>query len=401
MSEKVSLEQTRSHWWKRQALGGGSGAIADAIGRSGWLRTLGGADVYIAARARRPNMKRSELDGAVERGELRVVPAARGCIYLVPSTIVPELMAFNAEDWRKDTDKNLAKIDKTIAVIEAFAPAVLDALAKPLTTDGVRKQLGGKVPSFGDAGKKAGLSSPLPLALRMLEFAGDIERTLEGGKLDSDRYIWRKTAGKRKAASKIPFVRVVEAFLGFAAPATIAQISAWSGRSQRDVKAALDTLKATSVDVSGVGPAWLLASDVAALEAAKPPTGVAALAFEDNYLVNHGLAAVADPKHHAIKLDIWGSSKPETIGEAEHVLSRTIVVDGLIAGFWEVDPKAKGAVWMTFSPASKAVAKQLDAATHDIATFLLDELGHARAYSLDSMELVQERADKIKKRAKK
>jgi hypothetical protein len=401
MSEKISVTQTRAHWWQRQALGGTAGAIANVIGASGWLRTLGGADVYIAARARRPGMKRSELDSAVERGELRVVPAARGCIYLVPSAIVPELMAFNAEDWRKDIEKNLAKIGKTTKVIEALAPTVLDALAKPLTTDGVRKQLDGKVPSFGEAGKKVGLSSPLPLALRMLEFAGDIERTLEGGKLDSDRYLWRKPTGKRKAASKTPFVRVVEAFLGYAGPATTAQIADWSGRSQRDVKAALDTLKATSISIEGIGDAWILANDVGALESAEPPRGIATLAFEDNYLVNHGLAAVASPKHHAIKLDIWGSSKPETIGDAEHVLSRTIVVDGLIAGFWEVDPKAKTGVWLTFEPANKALAKQLDAATHDTATFLLDEIGHARAYSLDSMELVQDRADKIKKRAKK
>ncbi|HEY5951118.1 MAG TPA: crosslink repair DNA glycosylase YcaQ family protein, partial [Kofleriaceae bacterium] len=185
----------------------------------------------------------------------------------------------------------------------------------------------------------------------------------------------------------------------YAAPATTAQISTWSGRSQRDVKAALESLVAVSVSVEGMGEAWLLPADVDALRAAKPPKGVATLAFEDNYLVNHGLGAVADPRHHSIKIDIWGPSKPESIGEAEHVLSRTIVVDGLIAGYWEVDPKANGAVWTTFEPASKPVAKQIDEATNDTARFLLAELGHARAYSLDSMELVQERADKIKKRA--
>ncbi|HEY5945814.1 MAG TPA: hypothetical protein VIV40_10000, partial [Kofleriaceae bacterium] len=198
MSEKSSLAQARAFWWQRQALASRSGEVADTLAASGWLRTLGGADVYIAARARKPTMKRSELDSAVERGELRVSPAARGCIYLVPSAVVPDLMAFNEEDWRKDTEKSLAKIGKTTQVIEEFAPAVLEALAKPLTTDGVRKQLGGNIPSFGEAGKAAGLSSPLPLALRMLELAGKIERTLEGGKLDSDRYVWRKISGKRK-----------------------------------------------------------------------------------------------------------------------------------------------------------------------------------------------------------
>ncbi len=201
MSEKHPLDRARAFWWHLQALGGATGSVAEAIAGSGWLRTLSGADVYIAARARKRGMKRSDLDGAVERGELRVAPAARGCIYLVPSTIVPDLMAFNAEDWRKDTEKSLGKIGKKLDVVEKLAPTVLKALHKPATTDGVRKQLAGDIPSFGEAGKKVGLSSPLPLALRMLEFAGQIERTLDGGKLDSDRYVWRKSAGKPKPRS--------------------------------------------------------------------------------------------------------------------------------------------------------------------------------------------------------
>ncbi len=114
--------------------------------------------------------------------------------------------------------------------------------------------------------------------------------------------------------------------------------------------------------------------------------------------MNHGLGAVADPSHHSIKLEIWGGGgKPETIGDAEHVLTRTIVVDGLIAGFWEVDPKANGGVWMAFDKPAKALATKLDDAVDDIARFLLDDVGHARTYSQDSMELVQQRADKVKK----
>src|SRR6185503_14498726 len=117
MSEKVSLAQARSFWWQRQALGGAKGSLTDVIGASGWLRTLGGVDVYIAARARKPGMTRAELDAAVERGELRVSPAARGCIYLVPAAVVPDLMAMNSPDWHKQTEKDLGKIGKTIKLV--------------------------------------------------------------------------------------------------------------------------------------------------------------------------------------------------------------------------------------------------------------------------------------------
>src|SRR5256885_7675998 len=100
--EALSLAQARAGWWSKQSLGDGArGSVTQVITDSGWLRTLGGADVYLAARARRPGMKRADLDAAVARGELRVAPAARGCIYLVPGTMVADLMAFNAGDWHK------------------------------------------------------------------------------------------------------------------------------------------------------------------------------------------------------------------------------------------------------------------------------------------------------------
>ena len=398
MAQSLTLAQARALWWQKQALAGtATGPLARVLGDSGWLRTLGGTDVYIAARARRPGMTRAELDAAVAAGELRVHPAVRGCIYLVPSSAVPDLLALNAEAWRAQTEKELARIGKTFDVIEAIAPAVLAALTEPMTPDAIRKGFRGDIPSFGDAGKKVGLSTPLPLALRLLEFAGKIERSLDGGKLDSERYLWRRTAGKLAAPARDHDQRVanvVDAFLGFAGPATLAQLSAWSGRAQRDLKTAIGKLDAVSVEVEGLGEAYVRSADVKARP--PEPRGIALVAFEDNYLINHGLAAVTDPRHHAIEVDIWGGGKgPEALGEANHVLSRSIVIDGLIAGFWEVDPRRAGAVWHTFDPAPRALARELDDRTAETAGFLIRELGHAKVFTLDTMGDVQARADRI------
>lgn len=397
MTNSLTLAQARALWWQKQALAGTSKRpLAALIGESGWLRTLGGVDAYIAARARRPGMKRAELDAAIAAGELRVHPAVRGCIYLVPAAAVPDLLALNADTWRSQTEKDLAKIGKTLKVVEALAPAVLAALTEPMTTDAVRKAFKGEIPSFGDAGKKVGLSSPLPLALRLLELAGKIERTLDGGRLDTERYLWRKAAGKLAppAPDHIARVaRVADAFLGFAAPATLAQLSAWSGHPQRDLKIALPKTGAVPVEVEGVGEAYVRAADLQARPPA--PRGTALLALEDNYLNNHGVAAVTDPRHHAFEVDLWGGGKPAPIGKAQHVLSRSIVIDGLVAGFWEVDPRAAGAVWHTFDPAPRALARELDELTHRAAAFLSGELGHARVFTLDTMDDVQARADRI------
>jgi hypothetical protein len=398
MTDSLTLADARALWWHKQALAGSDPRpLATVLAGSGWLRTLGGTDVYIAARARQPGMTRAALDAAVAAGELRVQPAVRGCIYLVPSSAVPDLLALNAEAWRTQTEKELAKIGKALAVVEAIAPAVLATLTEPRSPDAIRKVFRGDIPSFGDAGKKVGLSSPLPLALRLLEFAGTIERVLDGGRLDSERYLWRKTAGQLAAPARDHVQRVanvLDAFLGFAGPATLAQLSAWSGRAQRDIKAALARLDAVAVDVEGMGQAYLRAADAKARQPA--PRGIALLAFEDNYLVNHGLSAVSDPRHHALKVDIWGGDRgPEALGTADHVLSRTIVIDGLVAGFWEVDARSGGAVWYTFDPTSKALARELDERTAEIAGFLVRELGHARSFTLDTMDEVQTRADRI------
>src|SRR5262249_22842386 len=155
--DALTLAQARALWWQKQALAGTSKRpLAALIGESGWLRTLGGGDAYIAARARRPGMKRAELDAAVAAGELRVHPAVRGCLYLVPSAAVPHPRALPPASWRSQTEKDLAKVGKTLKVVEALAPGVLAALTEPMTTDAIRKAFKGDIPSFGDAGKKVG-----------------------------------------------------------------------------------------------------------------------------------------------------------------------------------------------------------------------------------------------------
>jgi hypothetical protein len=398
MGDSLTLAQARALWWQKQALGRAqTGPLATVLGKSGWLRTLGGADVYLAARARRPGMKREELDAVIESGELRVVPAARGCIYVVPSSVVGDVMAFNAAAWRKGAEKDLAKAGSSMAVVEALAKPVLAALTTPMTTDALRKALpADAIPSFGEAGKKAGISSPLPLVLRLLELEGRIERTLERGRLDTDRYLWRKAQWEVPPAAAEPLDTMVGAFLDFAGPVTLGHINKWSGVAQRDLKPVIQRLGAVPVTIDGIGDSWVRSGDIGAAMRAPPPTGVALLAFEDNYLISHGtLGSVTEARHHAIEANIWGGDKPEALGTSDHVLSRTIVIDGLVAGFWEVDPRTEGAVWLTFDPAPKPLAARLDELTHEAAKFLLDEIGHARVFSLDTMELVQERANRV------
>jgi hypothetical protein len=403
------LNRARAFWLHRQGLATArGGAIDQVVASTGWLRTLGGVDVYLAARARSPGMRRADLDAAVSAGRLKVSMAVRGCIYLVPAAEVPTLLAEVTEGWRKGAARDLEKVGSSWKVIDRLADAIVGVLgSQALTTDAIRRALpDGAIKSFGDAGKQAGVSSPLPIALRVLELAGRIERSLEGGRLDTERYQWRVPAKPLAAASTDPLVRrarIAEAFLAQAGPATLGQLQCWTTWSQRDARAALEGVETATVAITGMADdALILKRDLDALEATRDPAGtVSLLSFEDNYLVLHdGPGIVADPRHHGRRVEQWGSSAAATLGTAQHLAHRTIILDGMVAGMWEVDPAGGGGVWQTFDPVPTKQKDALAAAVDDTARFLMTDVGHARAFSLDTMEEVQRRADVIKRGAK-
>jgi hypothetical protein len=278
--------------------------------------------------------------------------------------------------------------------VTALGQAVLATLkAGPLTTDALRKALpAGAARSLGEAGKKIGMSSTLPSALRELEFNGQIERTLEGGRVDSDRYLWRATAANPFDGADVPeeptarHARLLEIFLRAAGPATLKDFAAWSGLAQKDAKAAAARLKLVSVEVDGYAKDAVALDD--ALDTSKP-TGLALLSFEDNLTNLHGgPGLMLDPKHHPIQVPLWGPGKDNTLGGAKHILIRTILVGDRLAGMWEYDA-AKGELAIAALKPLPAGIQQLAAET---AAFLRDEIGHGRSFGLDTDKDVAERA---------
>jgi hypothetical protein len=402
---KIDLPRARVHWYERQGLAEPvTGAVDDVIAATGWLRTLGGADVYIAARARKLGMFRAELDSAKESGRVRVSPAVRGCIYLVPARHAGLALAVAEDQHRKKIDRELEKAGTSVKEVTELGKAVAATLAAkgPLTTDALRKALpDGAVRSLGELGKKAGVSSTLPPTLRELELAGKIERTLEGGRLDTERYLWRAVKQAPNGGSKVPATAearnaaLAELFFGWIGPATIKDFAEWAALSQRDAKLAAEEAPLAPIAVEGYADeALVLASDLPILKEAKAPSAsVRLLAFEDNYLVLHGGPRfVAAEKHHGRPLTPWGNLKGATIGDARHITTRCIVTGQGIGGFWEYDPDAKKVVTLLFEKLSGAQAKELALLAGETALLFRDELGHARSFTLDSNDEIRKRA---------
>lgn len=408
---KIDLPRARLHWHQRQGLAEPvPGSIDEVIGATGWLRTLGGADVYLAARARRPGMKRAELDAANEAGQVRVSPAVRGCIYLVPARHAPLALRVAEDQHRKKIDRELEKAGTSVKEVTELGVPVLATLAAKgaLTTDALRKAAPeGAVRSLGEQGKKAGVSSTLPATLRELEFAGKIERTLEGGRMDTERYRWRAVKEVPAGGAGVPAtsearnIALAELFFRWIGPATVKDFADWAGLAQRDAKAAAEEAPLVTVAVDGYADdALVLAADLPLLkEPRRPSPSVRLLAFEDNFLVLHGGPRfVADARHHGRELSPWGNLKGATIGDAKHITTRCIVTADGIAGFWEYDVDTGKIVTLVFDELPAARSKELSSLAVETAALLKDEIGHARSFSLDSDDAIRERAKALRAR---
>lgn len=401
---KVSLEDARRSWYRKQGLAAPvDGGPAEVVSSTGWPRTLGGVDVYLAVRARIPGMKRAELDGAVASGKLRVLPAVRGCMYLVPSSHAAVVLRFAEEQYRRRSDRELDKVGVSQKEIDQLSSAVLSALKRhPMTPDQIRKALPeGTIRNLGEKGKKVGISSPLPSALRHLEFAGKVERVPENGRLDSERYAWGIPKKSPFAAAKVPPTAnarnavLLDALLRFASPVSTADAASWTGLSRRDVVAAFEELPVARVAVDAYADeTWVFEDELPALGAkGRAPNAPALLPFEDNFVVLHGgPSRVTDVRHHGIGIPVWGSTKGTTIGDARHVSSRPLLFGDRLVGFWEFDPESSRVVFGTFETPTASQKKAIQALAEDQARFLREDMGHAKSFSLDTEADMRKRA---------
>jgi len=405
---RLDSHRARAHWHLRQGLAEPiAGSLDEIVAATGWVRTLGGVDVYLAVRARAPGMKRVDLDKVVAEGRLSVIPAVRGCIYLVPRAELPVAMRVAEEQYKKRTERELEKVGVPESEIAAVGEAVVGTLKKgPLSTDALRKALpAGVLRSLGEKGKKVGMSATLPTALRYLEFDGKVERTLAGERLDSERYEWRLPQKNPFAGAKIPreptqrYALIARSFFRHAGPASVEDFASWTGLSQRDAKAAMERAGLSPVAVEGYADeAFVVEEDLPILrEAAKASASVSMLAFEDNYLGLHGgPRLLVDPKHHGREVPQWGQKKGSTLGEVKHLAMRAVFDGDRLVGFWEFDAEAGKVVVGAFEELNPVRMKAVAARAEDVGNFLSEDMGHAKSYTLDTAEAIRERAAAVK-----
>lgn len=333
-----------------------------------------------------------------------IVPAARGCIYLVPRADVA--LCLRVADLLSATrvEREQAKAGIEAGEIERVGELAFTALKKggPMTTDALRKAMPeGAVRSLGERGKKVGISSPLPGALRWLEFAGRIERKPEGGRADTERYLWRTTGVSPFADADLPeapaelHALLLERFLAHAGIATLAQFAAWSGLSQRDAKAALPHADLLPVRIAGSDEEAQATPAVDKLLAQRDAVEHAAafLPFEDNLVhLYGGPAHLVDDEFLGLQVPSWNDADtPTRLGDARFLSLRGLLANGRLCGFWEYDPDARLAIPRCFRKPSRAAQLAIEELSASVTSFLREEIGHGHSFMLDSDDELRRR----------
>lgn len=347
---------------------------------------MGGGSPYLALFAR-GGFSRAAVDAALAAREIHELPSARRCTYVVPASDYP--LALRAAQGRGE-DPEIAGAKKHLGVtdreLDALSTRMLDALDREaLDPAALRERLGDAVRSLGEAGKKRGVTTTLPLVLGRLQVRGEIRRVPTNGRLDQQRYRYERWSPSPLAGVTLDdatvAIELARRFFGWAAPATVAHFVTWSGLT---VKAAKEAVAALGlVSVGGEPERWISRDERDAMAAMDPKGGgeVRLVGSLDNLLhLRRNAEDLIDPTH--CDLPVWGERGEASLGGLGDAAHHLVVADGRLVGFWEFTPDPPTLTHACFARAPRSLREALDRTL----AMVRDELGDLRSFSLDSPE---------------
>jgi len=373
----------RAWWAHRQGLDGSLAGKtpAEVLEQAGWARSVGGVGPYLTLYSR-AEISREAADRAAAACEIHELPSARGCTYVLPASDFA--LGLRLSQGSDEADMRVArKLGVTDKEIEALQKAVLKALAKgPLDPEEIRGGTGDAARNLGEEGKKKGMITTLPLALGRLQTLGEIRRIPAQGRLDQQRYKYTLWKPNPLAACKLSqeeaLVELARRFFRWIGPASVAEFQWFSGTSGKAAKAAVDPLGLAPLDADD--NRLMFPEDLDALRRFQvPKTPRYVLVSSLDSISQHrrnltSLLAEADRNHPLLTTEL-------KVGAALLDLPSHAILDrGRVVGLWEYDPETASIVWKAFIAGDKA----LTAAVKATETYVRDQLGDARSFSLDS-----------------
>lgn len=379
-----TFDEKQCAWWAHQQ--GLDGSLdrqspAAVLERAGWARSVASASPYLAMFAR-AGTSREAADASVKGLELHELPAARGCTYVVPAR--DYALALRLSQGTDEQDLRTArKLGVTDTELKRLNASVLKALASgPLAPDELRTATGKAARSLGEDGKKKGLTTTLPLALGHLQTLGQIRRLPTNGRLDQQRYqyaLWEPNplANERRSREEC-LTELARLFFDWSAPASLGEFQEFASLGSKAARAAIEPLGLLPFDEDNerlIGAAALDAYRAYRV----PKKAMISLVGSLDSLFQHrrNLLSHLSPADASHPLFV---SEKKAGGTLNDLPSHAIVDRGRIIGLWEYDVDSATIAWCSFIAKSKALSD----AVRRTEIFVKEQLGDARAMSLDS-----------------
>lgn len=374
----------RAWWSHRQGLDGSlQGATPAAVlERAGWARSVAGAGPYLTLFAR-AGTSRADADAAVAALAIHELPSARGCTYVLPASDFALGLALGESFGAAELNvaRKLGVTDKEIATLCA---AVEKALAKgTLSPDELRDATGKASRSLGEEGKKKGVTTTLPLALGVLQSTGAIRRVPVNGRLDQQRYNYTRWSPNPRDGFALDSVaqqtELARRWFSWVGPGTMKEFQWFSGLSGKAATAAVAPLKL--VAAAGFPDRLLLPAHTdafAAFKTPKSPQYALVSSLDSIAAARRDASTLFDPDELARVLAV---EKKQAGGALSDLTNHAVLDRGRVIGLWEFDPDAQQIVCALFGRKPDAALKAEIARTE---AFVRDQLGDARAFSLDS-----------------
>ncbi|MFE6609888.1 DNA glycosylase AlkZ-like family protein [Amycolatopsis sp. NPDC057786] len=379
----MATDKLRAWWAHRQGLDGtlrGSSAAA-VLERTGWMRSVGGSAPYLGLFAR-ARLDRETVDADVARLAIHELPSARGCTYVLPSADFELGLTVGAAAPAGELAAAEKYLGVTQAEIEQLCVTVADLLdSEPLSPAAIKEAAGSAVRNLGEAGRKRGTTTTLPLALGLLQARGDIRRVPVNGRLDQQRYGYvRWTPSPRGGLSDMDTARteLARRYFSWAAPASLKHFRWFSGFTAASAKKIAEQLELVSLDGTDLLMPKEIADEFAAFTVPSEPSYALLAGIDGIHLLHRELPRLlADAD---VERPVPGGRAGETLGGQADPPSHVIVDRGRIAGLWEFDTET-GKIVHKFFGDEDAALRETIARTEE---FVRDQLGDARSFSLDS-----------------
>ncbi|WP_153537191.1 DNA glycosylase AlkZ-like family protein [Actinomadura macrotermitis] len=369
-------------WWAhKQGLDGtlAGAPPAEVLARTGWARAAGGANPYLQLFAR-AGTSRQDADRAAADLRIHMLPAARGCCYLLPAADYAIALRA-AERGALAEAAAAARLGAPRAEIDRVAEAVLAVLeqnARPLGPRELRVLLGGLVRDLGEAGRRKGLASTLPVALGLLQSAGEIRRVPVDGRLDTREHAYVRWTPPPPVGADEARAALARRYWTWTGGATLAQFRGFCAATAKDARAAVEPLGL--VPLAGTGLLALPADAAAFADFAPPPGPACTLVgwLDALVLLRRDLPSLLGPADAARPLP--PALARSTLSGLGELPAHGIVDRGRVVGLWEYDPGAAEIAWASFVPPDDA----LRAAVARTEEFVRVQLGDAPGSGLDS-----------------